>query len=116
LSKLIDPLVPKMRRLRLEDFPQDRELLWLAPQLTRRWSRKQLLARQTQDSEPPTWGQIKQLMDMVMMVIDSLGMAGNPTTTLLEAFVIITIQVGVVQHNEYWTFMPNLPTVHPITW
>jgi hypothetical protein len=24
--------------------------------------------------------------------------------------------VGVVQGDAYWTFMPNLPMVHPITW
>jgi hypothetical protein len=45
-----------------------------------------------------------------------LGMTGNPTATLLVALVIITIQVGVVQGNAYWTFMLNLPMVHPITW
>jgi hypothetical protein len=72
--------------------------------------------RQTGDSKPPTWGQIKKLMDMAMMVTGSLGMAGNPTATLLMALVIITIQVGVVQGHAYWTFMPNLPVVHPITW
>jgi hypothetical protein len=50
------------------------------------------------------------------MVTGNLGMAGNPTATLLVALVIITIQVGVVQGDAYWTFMPNLPMVHPITW
>jgi hypothetical protein len=46
------------------------------------------------------------------MVTGNLGMAGNPTATLLAMLVIITIQVG----DAYWTFMPNLPMVHPITW
>jgi hypothetical protein len=50
------------------------------------------------------------------MVTNSLGMAGNPIVTLLVALVIITIQVGVVQGNAYWTFMSNLPIMHPITW
>jgi hypothetical protein len=36
LSSLTDPLVPKIRRLRLEDWPRDRELLRLTPPLTRR--------------------------------------------------------------------------------
>jgi hypothetical protein len=53
LSSLVDPLVPKMR-LRLEDSPRDREPLRLTSPLTRRWPRKGLLARQMQDSEPPT--------------------------------------------------------------
>jgi hypothetical protein len=53
---------------------------------------------------------------MVTMVTSSLRMAGNHTATLLVALVIITIQVGVVQGDAYWTFMPNLPMVHPITW
>jgi hypothetical protein len=67
-------------------------------------------------NEPPTWGQIKKLMNMAMMVTGSLGMAGDPTATLLAALIIITIQEGAVQGNAYWTFMPNLPMVHPITW
>jgi hypothetical protein len=115
-SSLMDPLVLKMRRLRLEDSPQDRELLRLTPQLTRGQPRKWPLARQMQDSESPTWGQIKILMDMVTMVTSSLGMTGNPTATLLAPLVIITIQVGVVQGDAYWTFMPNLPMVHAMTW
>jgi hypothetical protein len=116
LSSLMDPLVPKMRRLRLEDSALDREPLRLTPPLTRGQPRRWLLVRQTQDSEPPTWGQIKKLMDIAMMVTSSLRMVGNPTATLLAALVIITIQVGVVQGDAYWTFMPNLPLVHPITW
>jgi hypothetical protein len=112
----MDPLVPKMRRLRLEDFLRDREPLRLTPLLTRRQPRQRPLVRKTQDSEPPTWGQNEKLMDMVTMVTGSLGMAGNPTATLLVALVIITIQVGVVQGAAYWTFTPNPPMVHPVTW
>jgi hypothetical protein len=85
-----------MRRLRLEDSPWDREPLRLIPPLTRG-----LLARQTWNSEPPTWGQIKELMDMIMMVTSNLGMAGNPTSTLLAVLAIITIQVGAVQGDAY---------------
>jgi hypothetical protein len=55
-------------------------------------------------------------MDMAMMITGSPGMAGNPTATLLAILVIITTEVGVVQGDAYWTFMPNLPMVHPITW
>jgi hypothetical protein len=51
----------------------------------------------------------KKLLDMATMVTGSLGMAGNPPATLLAALVIITIQVGVVQGNAYWTFMSNSP-------
>jgi hypothetical protein len=40
---------------------------------------------------PPTWNQIKQLMDMAMMVTSILGMACNPAVTLLVALIIITI-------------------------
>jgi hypothetical protein len=105
-----------MRRLRLQDLPQDREQLRLTPPSTRGQPRKQLLVRQTQDSDPPTWVQIKKLMDMATMVISSLWIAGNPTATLLEVLVIVIIQVGVVQGGAYWTFMPSLPMVHPITW
>jgi hypothetical protein len=112
LSSLMDPLIPKMRKLR----PQDRKPLKLTPQLTGGWSRKWPLVRQKQDSEPPTWGQIKKLMDMATMVTSSLGMAGNSTATLLAALVIITMQVCAVQGNAHWTFMPDLPMVHPITW
>jgi hypothetical protein len=108
--------VPKKRRLRLKDSPWDKEKLRLTPLLTRGQPRKWPLARQTLNSEPPIWGQIKKLMDMAMMITGSLGMAGNPTATLLVAFVIMTIQVGVVQGDAYWNFMPNLPIVHPITW
>jgi hypothetical protein len=68
-----------------------------------------------QNSKPPTWGQIKKQMDM-MMVTDNLEMAGNPTATLLVALAIITIQVGDVWDDAYWTFMPSPPVVHPITW
>jgi hypothetical protein len=63
----MDPLVLKMRRLSLEDSLQDRELLRLTPPFTRGRPRKWLLARQMQDSEPPTWGQIKKRMDMATM-------------------------------------------------
>jgi hypothetical protein len=59
---------------------------------------------------------MKKLMDMMTMVTSNLGMTGNPTTTLLATLVIITIQVGVVQGDAHWTFMPNLPIVHPTTW
>jgi hypothetical protein len=96
LSSLMDALVPKMRRLRLKDSPWDRELMRLSPPLTRGWPRKWLLVRQMQDSVPPIWGQIKELMDMVTMATGSLRLAGKPTVTLLEALVIITVQVGVV--------------------
>jgi hypothetical protein len=116
LSSLMDSLVLKMRRLRLKDFPWDREPLRLISPAIRGQPRKWQLVRQMQDSEPPTWSQIETLMDMVMMVTSSLGMAGNPTATLLAALVIITIQVGVVQGDAYWTFMPNLPMVHAMTW
>jgi hypothetical protein len=69
-----------------------------------------------QDSEPPTWGQIKKLMDMVTMVTGSLSIAGNPTATFLVALVIITIQVGVFQGDEHWTFMLGPPMIHTIIW
>jgi hypothetical protein len=81
-----------------------------------RAAKEMALVRQTRDSESPTWGQIEKLMDTAMMVTSSLGMAGNPSATLLAALVIITIQVDVVQGDAYWTFMPNPPVVHPITW
>jgi hypothetical protein len=112
----MDPLVLKMRRLRLEDSLQDSEPLRLTPPLTGRWPRKQPLVTEMGESEPPTWGQIKKLMDMVMMVISSLELAGSPTATLLVALVIITIQMGVVQGDAHWTFMPNSPMVHSISW
>jgi hypothetical protein len=116
LPSLVDPLVPKMRRLRLEDSPRDRELLRLIPPLTRGRPRRRPPVRQTWDTQPPTWGLIKKLMDMMTMVTSNLGMAGNPTATLLAALVIITIQVGVVQGDAHWTFMPSLPMVHLIIW
>jgi hypothetical protein len=78
LSSLMDPLVPKMRRLSLEDSPWDREPLRLTPPLTTGRTRKRLMARQTRDSEPPIWGQIKKLIDKVTMVISSLGWLGIP--------------------------------------
>jgi hypothetical protein len=64
LSSLMDPLVLKMRRLSLEDSPRNRELLRLTPPPTRGQPRKWPLVRQTQDSEPSTWDQIKTLIDM----------------------------------------------------
>jgi hypothetical protein len=95
------PLVLKMKRVRLEDLPQDREPLRLTLPSTTGQPRKWLLVRQMWDSEPPTWGQIKKLMDMAATVTSSLGMAENPTATFLAALVIITIQVGVIQGNTY---------------
>jgi hypothetical protein len=59
---------------------------------------------------------MKKLKDMTKMVTSFLGMAGNPTATLLVALVIITIKVCVVQGNTYWTFILNMPMRHPITW
>jgi hypothetical protein len=59
---------------------------------------------------------MKKLMDMMTMVTSNLGMAGNPTATLLATLIIITIQVGVVQGDAHWTFMPNFLIVHPTTW
>jgi hypothetical protein len=103
LSSLMDPLVPKMRRLRLQYSHWDRELLRLIPPLIRGRPRRRPLARKMW---PPTWGQIKNMMTIVT---GNLGMARNPTTTLLAALVIITIQVGVVQGDAYWTFMLSLP-------
>jgi hypothetical protein len=105
LSNLMDHLVLKMRSLSLEDSPQDKELLRLTPPLTRGWPRKWPLERQMWDSEPPISGQIKKLMDMATMVTSSLGMAGIPTATLLAVLVIITIQMGVIQGDTYWTIM-----------
>jgi hypothetical protein len=99
----MDPLVPKMRRLRLQYSHWDRELLRLIPPLIRGRPRRRPLARKMW---PPTWGQIKNMMTIVT---GNLGMARNPTTTLLAALVIITIQVGVVQGDAYWTFMLSLP-------
>jgi hypothetical protein len=116
LSSFMDPLVPKMRRLRLEDFPWDMEPLRLIPPLTRGWPRRRPLARQTWNSKPPTWGQIKRPMDMVIMVAHNVGMTGNPVATLLAALVIIIIRVGAVQGDAYWTFMSKPPVVHPVTW
>jgi hypothetical protein len=65
---------------------------------------------------PTILGQIEKLIVKVMMLTGSLGIAGNPTATLMVALVIITIQVGVVQSDAYWTFKPILPIMHPITW
>jgi hypothetical protein len=107
----MDSLVPKMR-LRLEGSPQDREQLRLTPPPTRGWPRNQPLVRQSPDSKPPTWGQIKKLMAMATMVNSSLGIAGNPAATLLMAFVIITTQLSVAQGDTHWTFMPNSPSCH----
>jgi hypothetical protein len=59
---------------------------------------------------------MKKLIDMMTTVTSNLGMTGNPTATLLVALVIITIQMSVVQGDAYWTFTPNSPVVHPITW
>jgi hypothetical protein len=58
---------------------------------------------------------MKKLKDMTKMVTSILGMAGNPTATLLMALVIITIKVCVVQGNAYLIFMLNQPMVCPIT-
>jgi hypothetical protein len=55
-------------------------------------------------------------MDMEVVATGSLGMAGNATATLLVALIIIIIQVGVVQEDAYWAFMPNPLMVRPITW
>jgi predicted RND superfamily exporter protein len=55
-------------------------------------------------------------MDMVTMVTANLGMVEDLTTTLLVTLVMIIIQVGVVQGDAYWTFMPILPMVHPVAW
>jgi hypothetical protein len=46
----MDPLVLKIRRLRLKDSPQDKEPLRLTSPLTRRQIRKQPLVRWMQDS------------------------------------------------------------------
>jgi hypothetical protein len=81
LSSLMDTLVLKMRKLRLKDLPGYKELLRLTPPLTRGQPRKGMLVRQMQDSKPPTWSQIKKLMDVAMIITSSLGMAGNPTVT-----------------------------------
>jgi hypothetical protein len=43
-------------------------------------------------------------------------MAGNPTATLLVALVMITIQMGSVQGDAYWTFMPSPLIVHHVIW
>jgi hypothetical protein len=99
LSSFTDSLIPKMRKVRLEDSPWDKEPLKLTPPSTIGWPRKWPMVRQTWDSEPPTWGQIKKQMDMATMITGSLEMAGSPTATLLVVLVIITIQLGVVQGN-----------------
>jgi hypothetical protein len=88
------PSGPKDEETEMEDFPWDREPLRLIPPPTRGQPRKWLLARQTQNTEPSTWGQIKRLMDMAMMVTGNLGMAGNPTATLPAVLITITIHLG----------------------
>jgi hypothetical protein len=115
LSSLMDPLVLN-EEVETGRLTQDRELLRLTSPLTKGWPRKWPLARQMWDSKPLTWDQIKKLMDMTTKVTGCLGMAGSPTATLLVALVIITIQLGAVQGNAYWTFMLNPPMVQPITW
>jgi hypothetical protein len=72
LSSLMDPLVPKMRRLRLEDLPQNREPLRLIPSPTRGRPRRQLPTRQMWDSEPPTWGKSKKLVTMATIETGNL--------------------------------------------
>jgi hypothetical protein len=59
-----------------------------------------------QYSEPPTWGQIKKLMDMAMMITCSLGIAGNPTATLQYRWVLSrAMYTGLSCPSHQWCIL-----------
>ena len=73
------------------------------------------LARTTQRSDVPTWGQIKQLVSRAQ---ESVKQQNNPVTpvTLFLAMLATISCVPSVNAATYWAYVPDPPLLQPISW
>jgi hypothetical protein len=71
----------------------------------------------THGSTPPTWGQIKCLVDMARDVARGQGQDGTPTVLLLAMISIINQQVSPesAQGLVHWVFVPHPPLLLAVT-
>lgn len=106
-------LVAGVKRLRLE--PTEKPKVWpLKP--VERSPRRRPPAQTSRRATPPTWGQIKRLMQMSEEGARGLGLGNNPAAIFLMCLVIISIQVSPVRGKAYWTYAPRPPLFHLVAW
>jgi hypothetical protein len=69
-------------------------------------------------STPPTWGQIKCLVDMAMNAIKGWGQGETPAVLLLAMITIVSQQVNAAEAQTlvHWAFVPHPPRLHAVTW
>jgi hypothetical protein len=74
-------------------------------------------SKTTQRSTPPTWGQIKCLVDMAKNAIKEWGQEEIPAVLLLAIITIISQQVNAAEAQNllHWAFLPHPPLLHAVT-
>lgn len=106
-------LVAGVKRPRLE--PTENPRVWpLKP--VERAPRRRPPAQTSRRAAPPTWGQIKRLMQMSEEGARGLRLGNNPAAIFLMCLVIISIQVSPVREKAYWTYGPRPSLFHLVAW
>jgi hypothetical protein len=75
-------------------------------------------SKTTWGSTPPTWGQIKCLVDMTKNAIKWWGQEETPAVLLLAMITINSqwVNAAEVQTLVHWDFVPHSPLLHAVTW
>lgn len=106
-------LVAGVKKLRPE--PPEKPKVWpLKP--VERSPRRRPPAQTSRRATPPTWGQIKRLMQMSEEGARGLGLGNNPAAIFLMCLVIISIQVSPVRGKAYWTYGPMPLLFQLVVW
>lgn len=69
-----------------------------------------------QRAHTQTWGQLKRLILKGEEMVRRQDLTLTPDKLFLVMLAIVAIQVGIVQGEAYWTFHPNPPVLHTVTW
>jgi hypothetical protein len=69
-------------------------------------------SKTTWRSTPPSWGQIKYLVDMTKNAIKGWGQEKTPTVLLLAMITIISQQINATEAQNFvlWAFVPHPPS------
>jgi hypothetical protein len=75
-------------------------------------------SKTTWGSTPPTWGQIKCLVDMAKNAIKGWGQEETPAVLLLAMISISSHQENAAEGQNllHWAFVPHPPLLHAVTW
>jgi hypothetical protein len=75
-------------------------------------------SKTTWGSIPPTWGQIKCLVDMDKNDMKGWGQEETPAVLLLAMISITSQQVKAAETQTlvHWAFVPHPPLLHAVTW